>query len=426
MTATCAPVRNVVAFVAALVLATTAAPVMADPVGEARAHLKAGRYKEGYQVLNKAHTRLRSEPGKYAPVLLALADFYERHAGDFDEAARFLGEVTELGLPATDPGVKTARLGLARLKAQAARFKQLNEALFRLSLERQEPEVAKTRVDKLRAFIARNPGYPRLASAHYYLGKNLLLLERHREAHRAFVAALKLRPALGYHLPVEHSKESVYKRLVRRDLLLAARVVLGILVGLYLVLFLLSRPWKTLGLKHGLVLVSLLGAWWIFFRLAVSVAGETVNRQPGIFPAPIYQFTAQDGPMSQILDTLFLYGLVGVAGVFVMAVSTARFSRPWTWAVLNAAAAQLLAGGLMSLFYLDHAGQGAFKAASQGRLSSLRGDFYYAKQNQGPFLLTDPMAYCKFQKTLHEMDEEHIKAWFRRFAKACKARGAKP
>ena len=56
----------------------------------------------------------------------------------------------------------------------------------------------------------------------------------------------------------------------------------------------------------------------------------------------------------------------------------------------------------------------------------MRGDFYYAKQDQDPFLLTDPMAYCKFQATINEMDEEQIKDWFGRFARACKQRGRRP
>ena len=403
-----------------------AAPARADPVAAAEAHFQAGRFKEGFKVLNDAHARTRNEPRPHAPVLVALANFYQRHAGDFDEAARYLGEVLTLGLPASDASVKVARQGLARLKKQSARYKKQNEALFRLSLEQFEAKVARARVTELRRFIAQNSGYPRLASAYYYLGKNLLLLERHPQAHAAFVAALKLRPALGYHLPVEHSKDTVYRLLVRQDLLLAARVVLGVLGGLYLLLFLFSRPWNTLGKKHGLVLVALLAAWWLFFRVSVSLAGDTVLSQPGIFPKPIYLNTAVGAPLSGILETLFWYGLVGVVGAFVMAVSTARFSRRWTWAVVNGTAALLLLSSLMSLFYLEHASQGAFKAAARRRLPHLRGDFYYAKQDQDPFLLTDPLAYCEFQKTIDEMDEDQIKAFFRGFARACKDRRAKP
>ena len=99
------------AALAVLVAATLAAPpaARADAVSEAAAHLEAGRYKQGYDVLNAAHGKTRGEPRQYARVLLALATFYERHAGDFDEAARYLGEVLQLGLPAADPTVKAAR-----------------------------------------------------------------------------------------------------------------------------------------------------------------------------------------------------------------------------------------------------------------------------------------------------------------------------
>ena len=406
-----------------ILLCANGALAQADPAAAARAHFQARRFKAGFKVLNEAHAKTRHEPQKYARVLLALAAFYQRHAGDFDEARRYLGEVLELGLPPANPSVKAAREVLGKLKKQAARYKKQNEALLRLSLEKYELQVARARVKELRAFITRNPDYPRLASAHYYLGKNLLLLDQQREAHRAFVKALKLRPALGFHLPVDHSHDTVSQRLLRQDLRLAARVALGLIGGVFLILFLLSRPWKTLGLRQGLILVTLLAGWWLFFRISVSIAGGTVDAQPGIFAKPIYLNTALGSPMSGILEILFWYGLVGVVGAFVMAVSTARFRRRWTWAAINAAAALLLVSSLMALFYLDHASQGAFRAAGEDRFSYIRGDFYYAKQSQGPFLLTDPMAYCKFHKTLHEMDEEQIKAWFRRYAKACQKRG---
>lgn len=409
-----------------LLTLTPPSPAAADPLRRARALVQKGRHSEAFKLLNKAHVELRGQLSRYAAVLLALASFYERQAGDFDEARRYYEELTRLGLPPRHAGVQQARQSLQRLRAQAVRYKKANETLLSLSLERFEKEVARQRVKALRAFIARDPGYPRVASAYYYLGKNLLLLERRREALRAFDRALALRPALGFHLPVEHGRDTVYLKLLRQDLALAARVVLALWGGLVLLLLLWSRPWRTLGLRQGVMLGLLLGSWWAFFRLAVWITGTTVGRKPGVFAEPLYLFTAPGSPLAGVLDTLFVYGLVGVGGVFVMTVATSRMRLRWTRASFNGLAALLLLSSLMALFYLQHASQGLFKQGPPGSYRYLRGDFYYAKQQQAPFILTDPMAYCRFQQTIGELDEEQIKRWFRRHARLCAGRQGRP
>jgi hypothetical protein len=62
-----------------------------------------------------------------------------------------------------------------------------------------------------------------------------------------------------------------------------------------------------------------------------------------------------------------------------------------------------------------------FRPRPEGRLAALRGNFFYATTDQEPFLLTDPLAYCRFLQTIDELDEEQIRDWFRRHARHCRA-----
>jgi tetratricopeptide (TPR) repeat protein len=396
-------------------------PGRADPVEAARALLRAGDYAQGLNILVKESYRTRNSPARSARVFEAFATFYVQQVGDLDEGRRYLKKIMMLDLPPGNPQWIAARRALTRLRAQAERYKKADELLERISVERYEPEVLRSRVRALRALIARQPDFPRLASAYYYLGKNHQLLDEHGEAYRAYVRALELRPALGYHLPVEYSRDAVFKLLVRQDLFLAARVILAVVAGAVLVLLLLSRPWSSLGLRHGLVLLGLAALWWVSFKLAVWIAAETALVRTGAPPGPIQLGTALASPLYEVLDTLFLYGLAGVACAFVIAVATARFRHRWTWLAINAAATLLVLSSLMTLFYLRN-GAVPFKPAGRERYAYLRGSFYFGTAEQEPFLLTDPMAYCKYSRIIDEMDEDELKRWFSRYARLCKER----
>jgi len=392
-----------------------------DPVAAARTLFHAGKFSEGLALLNKDNVRGQGEPSKRAIVLVEIARFYERYAGDFDEAGRYLKEVIELGLAPDASPLRAAQQNLQRLNKQAARYRKENETLLRISLERFESHVARARVAELEAFIRKNPDYPRLASAYYYLGKNLLQLKQDREAHPAFKKALELRPALGFHLPIEHTWGKVEKRLLRNDLLLAVRVVLGILGGVWLILFILSRPWRALGLRQGILLLALIALWWVFFKASVWIAGRAVPLHPEYFAKPVYLSTAPGAALSDALGALFLHGLAGVVGIFIIVVSSARFRRRRTWTVVNAVASLLLMSSLMTVFYLQH-GDGAFRPGAGDRFPRLGGVFYYATPDPEPFILTNPLAYCRFQETVGELDEVRIRQWFKRYAKVCKER----
>jgi tetratricopeptide (TPR) repeat protein len=395
-----------------------------SPAETARRLFDAGAYSRGLSVLQKARIKLEHAPGEQARVLATMAMFFARYGESFDAAERLLNEILRLGLPADHAELVAARKNLQQLRAQAARYSAENAALDRICIERYDAETHRSRVEELEALIQRRPDFPRLASAHYYLGKNHLLLKSYRKAFYAFDRALELRPALGCCLPAEVDRGLAFNRWVHEDLSTAAWVVIGLFLAISLWLFYRSRPWKTLGLRHAVVLGALVGLWWLCLRLGVWVLGKTISHQTDIFPQPVYLDTAFGSPMSGVLDPLFRYGLVGVLGVFVFAVSVAGLKRRYTRALLCGTVALVLFSSLMTLFYMEHGTKHVlFRPAQEGRYSYLRGGFYHGlADGQDPFILTAPRTYCRFQKTIDELDEVEVKQWFRRYARFCDER----
>jgi hypothetical protein len=165
-------------------------------------------------------------------------------------------------------------------------------------------------------------------------------------------------------------------------------------------------------------LVVLVAAWWAFFRLSVWALDSVVPRDLA-YPQPVYVQTQVGTPLADVLDKLFIYGLVGVFGAFVLAVSTGQLKPRWTWSFANGAAALLLLLGLMTQFSLRY-GMVPFQAAEDGRYPYLRGTFQYPLSTDlDPFILTEPKSYCQMQKTIDGMDEDETKFWFMKYAEVC-------
>jgi tetratricopeptide (TPR) repeat protein len=407
---------------AALLLTLFQAPTYAadsDPVAQSTRLFEAGKFSLGLEVLVRERDRHGVAPARQARILVALARFYDRYVGSRSETALILEQLLRLPLPPGNPSRAWALATKKKLAALATRYRSQDALLDRVSVESINPGELRGRIAQLRELIKNNPNYPGLAAACYYLGRHLMLLEEHRAARRAFDRALELRPALGYHLPVDYNRDTVVRLLLRRDLGTAARVVLGAMWLLALVLFLRSRPWRTLGLRHALLLGALAGSWWLFFRATVWLGGHLMSQQDPHFPPPVYLYTNPGSPMSGALDTLFWFGLVGLAGAFLIAASTARFRYRWTWAIFSATASALLLSGLLTLFYLRHL-EVPFQPAAKQSYSLARGIFYFPTGDHSPFLLTNPTAYCHFQATIEDLDEEQVRHWFKKFAGICK------
>lgn len=398
---------------------SAASSLPADPVGAAQELFDQGEYAKGLELLNTACRVKRRSHLEYARLLTKLAYFYEHYAGDPRRVRGYLREIRKLELAPDNPDVLAAEETAARLDRQAAQYRTEDQLLARVRVTRYDQATYQRRVVEITALIRDRPDYPRLAAAYHYLGENHLHLEQYRRAYRAFDKALELRPALGFSLPTPARRDRAFELWMRRDLSRGAWAALGGILLLASVLFFAGKPWRRLGLQHAQVLLFVVVLWWLFFRVAVWGFGASASLEPATFPAPVYLYSAVGSPMSDVLDTLFAYGLVGVVGAYLLAVGLSRYRPRWTWAVVTAAVTLLLFASLLTQFYLRHA-RVTFQPAAQGRYAHLRGTFYYSlTEDQDPFILTDPTAYCGFQKTIKDMDEPELQRWFKRYAEVC-------
>lgn len=393
-----------------------------EAVATARRHFEAEAYGEGLQELNEASRRLRRDHRAYAQILVALARFYEEYAADYRRVRSYVREIRKLPLPADHPAVVQAKQIVLRLDAVEAEYGAAEALLRKVAVSQYDEEAQRRRVAELRGLIEQYPDYPRLAVAYHYLGENRLKLERYRKAYFAFDEALELKPGIGYSLPTETRKERAFELWVRRDLAIASWAVSGAVLLLAALSFFASRPWRWLRVRHGQVLLLVVVLWWLSFRIAVASLGDSLAREPGQFPGPVYWYSQLGTPLSEVLDTLWVYGLAGLLGAYTLALVASRRRPRFTWAFASAAIALVLFAALMTQFGLRY-GAPTFKKEQGARYPYLRGAYYYAlTKDQDPFILTHPLRYCGFQATIEDMDEPVLQRWFERYADECARR----
>ena len=415
--------RRWLAPVVALALGLAAAPVAgeaSDPVRRARAAFDAGEHAEGLRLLTAARRESRRAPAEHAQVLSALAEFYGERAGDRRREERYLERVVDLELPADQPLVAAAAARLDEIAGEKERFAEGDALLARVRTVGAGATPAEN-VAALERLLAERPDYPRRAAARYYLGAELMRLERFREAVGEIDRAIALAPALGFSLPAPSRREEAFERWWRGDLSAASHTVLGIFLAAGFALFFAARPWQWLGLRHALALGALALAWWGAYHLLARAAGAGVSLALGDFPAPAIAATAPGSPHSGALDRLFWYGLAGTGGVFVLALAAGRLGR-FTRAFAVSTAALALFAALLTDFTLRIEGA-EYRPGPEGRYRHLAGALYFPLlADQEPFLLTDPLRYCAFQDKRGDMDEPAVREWFARYADLCEGR----
>ena len=301
------------------------------PVKEAQGLLDAGEYAEGLSVLQRARLKRARDPEEQARVLAAMARFHTRYAEAFDAAERLLVQLRRLPLSPRHPERVAADKNLHMLRTEAERHSAENAALDRIDAAGDHRAGSRARVEELEALVQARPDMPRIGTAHYLLGKNLMRLGRHRASLAAFDRALALRPALGCSLPVDYARRQAFKIWAHEALSTAAWGLCGAFLLVTALLFYRRRPWTWLTLRHGAALAALAGVWWIVLLLSVRALARVTPPQTASFPQRVQLSTAFGSPASGALDALFWWGLAGVTGVYVLALALSgrklRFSR---------------------------------------------------------------------------------------------------
>ncbi len=401
----------------------------------ARALFAEKRIVEGRSLLMAALRTKGRPPEHEARVIDALAEFSEKHADSPRDAVRYWRRIERMKLPEKHPMKVSARMNIARVRAENVKWAKENAVLEGALIVALDPEAVGERIAALREIVDTKPAYPHLAKAYFFLGRSLLEAKRYGEAWDALETAQRMLPGLRFTVGIDTSLASARANWLRLTASRVTRWVLGgLLVGIAAAFF-AGAPWRVLGARHLALAAALAVAWWAAFRtLAWWAGGLRFEIPTESFAEPAFASAARGSPGSGLLDVLFVYGLVGMAGAFALAAATARLRLRWTGALAGATVSFVLFGALLSAFYLRHVDpRGHFFPRDPSRTSQSRpepdsgepgravegredvglrwlgGTAYVPQWDVEPYVLTDPKSYPGLAAS--NVDEPALVEW---------------
>ncbi len=381
-------------------------PASPDPVlSEVDRLLAGGQLSEALSLVSKSIGKHAADPPRQALYVKALGDFYRDRCGDMNRARMSYRRIAGSPLPADHPLKQSARDALAGIKALETENSRQNarlRILMATAARKRPPEAVKNDIAELEAIIRDNPGYYLLHEVYYTLGLNYRALEQHGNVYRSLEKAMEIKPGIVFYLAVKHRAQQAYGDYVRGTVTNVTRGALWVLLWIAMGVFYLSKPWKWLGVKHVVIFAVLALSWWLVFTLSHVLAGtafESSHKNAAVQPAdggkdPEYHGSLPGSPGGEVADHLFWYGLLGVAGVWVLSTALGRFKYKKTAAALSGVYGFLLFLALSSLFYMTHCDRIAeFNPGGEGISRYLSGGLHFKESTPEPFILTDPLSY---------------------------------
>jgi hypothetical protein len=270
----------------------------------------------------------------------------------------------------------------------------------------------------LERLLENQPSYYRLHEVFYTLGLTHLALESPYRAYRAFGKALAEKPAMDLAQPVTRLRNSARQHWIRTLSHWIAWLVFGVMLGTLTLVWLRGRPWRWLRLRHCMIGFVVMLAWSLLFWAAQrGVGGEDAGRlinNDGVYPTPVFVHTDFGTPGSEVVNYLFLYGLVAVGGAFFFAVATGRVINRRRGAMVNAAFAVLFSASLGALYYLEYCdGKGRFYAKAEKRFGIADGYLAYPMSDPEPYLLVAPLIYRGLD--LSAIDDPVLIEWLKSY-----------
>ena len=395
------------------------ANVQASPSDEAEALFAQGEYLKGRSILTKALND--PDPVQRVYALQAYARFYENIVGNTDNALTFYGDILRTNLPADHPMKLSAQKEISRLKQLKIQYKTEDALLRKLQLsETVSPDENRKQITQLLAIIGQKPDYYRLSEVCYQLGRNYFATEDYYKAYISSKKAMELKPGVNFYLPVNVWMDAAYGKWVRANIHTASWAILGGLLVLTVIVFYACRPWRWLKFRHLIIGFSMVLLWLIVFGVSYKwfagkpgVSEETMLKA-GVVPPYFFSF-GPDGPYWKVTQNLFVYGLVGVLGVFVFSIGIGRLKYRWAALLINLVFAALLFTSLTTVFYMRNCDQKSmFGSEAAGSVwYYLKGDNYFVSFGMEPYVLTNPRAYPNL--ALNNLADPYMLEWVKKY-----------
>jgi hypothetical protein len=404
---------------AVIFLLAFCANTQAGPSDEAEVLFAQGKFLQGRDILTKALND--PDPVQRAYALQAYARFYENIAGNMDNALTVYGDILQTNLPADHPMKLSAEKEISRIRQLRIQYKSEDELLKKLQLsEKVSPEESKKQIAQLLEIVRQKPDYYKLFEVYYQLGRSYFAAEDHYKAYISSKKAIELKPGANFYLPVNVCMDAAYGKWVRATIHTASRAILGGLLAVTVITFYASRPWRWLKLRHLVIGSSIALLWLIVFGVSYKLlagrpgVSEVTMLKAGVIPPYFFSF-GPDGPFWKVTQNLFVYGLVGVLGVFVFSIGIGRIKSRWAALLINTVFAALLFSSLTTVFYMRNCDQKSmFGSQAQGSVwYYLKGDNYFVSTGMEPYVLTNPGAYPNL--AINNLSDPYIIEWIKKY-----------
>lgn len=398
----------------------TASFAQSSPSDEAKALFEKGEYFKGINILTKAFND--PDPNLRAGALETGADFYENLVGNTNYAQSLYSQILKTELGADNPIKISAQKEFSRLESLKSKFMPQDLLLKKLAMfETTNKAEINQEIQQLISIVNERPDYYRLAEVYYYLGRKYLSTENYHKAYLSLTKSLAMKPAINFYLPVNVNIEQAYSKWLRWTINSTSLVILSILLTVTIVIFYLARPWKWVTPRNLFIILIISILWLIIFAgsYALLVGGRKISDKTMAdisATAPCFVSFAPGSPNWQVLQNLFIYSIVGLAGLFLFSIGTSRLKYRWITISTNTLFAMLLFLSLITIFYLQNCDQkSVFNSGQQnGILHYIEGSNYFITFGMEPYVLTNPTAYPNL--ALVNVSDIHMKEWIEKYS----------
>jgi len=392
-----------------------------DPLSQTQALLEQKEYSKAFNLLRQTVRDKTLSPSQRAQALKAQAQFYEELMGNFEGALGLYKRILRTELPEDHPLKSLANKEISKLVSLEQRYRKQNRLLqkARTSTSKSTNEKIKVeQIELLQNFIRDNPEYYKLAEAYYYLGLNYMALKKYGESYRLFEKCLKLKPCIDFYLPVGVRANLARKYWAASIIRRTAWGTAGTLFVCTVLIFYFSRPWQWIKLEHLIVGLVMVIFWWVTFNVSHKLLTRNFEAEKNIAlkisaEIPCFVNAVPKSPGHEVATKLFLYGLVGVLGMFIFSIGVSRLNCKPAKLLLNSLFGLLLFVCLISIFYIRYCYQESkFNFKGESKLSCLNGHLYFILAEPEPYILTNPKAYPNL--TTRNITDSETREWVER------------
>ncbi|MBF0223824.1 MAG: hypothetical protein HQK76_00090 [Desulfobacterales bacterium] len=278
---------------------------------------------------------------------LESAKFHEESIGDYEAALKYYESTLD-------------KKNIERILALKKKFQEQDNSLnmFRSEIGKDLSKYeTETIINQLQDLLKNYPEYYRLFEVFYTIGIGYMRIDEYKSAYKSFNEALKLKPACHLFLPILLNIENAHKKWVRYIIKSITWIVLFFLSFTTLILFYFAQPWCWIKRKHIVLGLFFILFWTVIFFIVFYYFGNKIEliEKKAMEQNPKNIITVYATPFSagsEIAAILFIYGLIGILGIYLFVIGTTLIKNKELRSVTNYLFAWIIFTALLVHFYI--------------------------------------------------------------------------